>query len=287
MTAPPFAPFSQRNGLAPIPPQLKLNEVSQELRRLLHYAILQDLEAGTGSGYSDPYLKDRWKVLARDMWVRVQRQDPDTFSADLTRVRSSIKSALLTPLPALFDFVEFLVRHPNFAEKSKAEVAQAFVDARVAYRVVDAVIVAIGTEEQAAAFVTAIADAETKDVAGARRHLIQAGVALRKGDWASSVRESIHAVESVAVVLAPNEKTLGAALKEIERNGYLHGSLKGAFSQLYGYTNDEKGVRHALAFNDEAKVDETDALFMLGACASFVSYLLSRIPRLHVDSGSV
>jgi hypothetical protein len=35
-------------------------------------------------------------------------------------------------------------------------------------------------------------------------------------------------------------------------------------------------VRHALVFGDEAQVDEADALFMLGACASFVSYLLTR-----------
>jgi hypothetical protein len=42
------------------------------------------------------------------------------------------------------------------------------------------------------------------------------------------------------------------------------------------YTSDEEGVRHALVFGDEAQVDEADALFMLGACASFVSYLLAR-----------
>jgi hypothetical protein len=45
---------------------------------------------------------------------------------------------------------------------------------------------------------------------------------------------------------------------------------------LYGYSSDEEGVRHALVFKEEAQVDEADALFMLGACASFVSYLLAR-----------
>ncbi|HAE28382.1 MAG TPA: hypothetical protein DCG58_14560, partial [Hyphomonas adhaerens] len=48
--------------------------------------------------------------------------------------------------------------------------------------------------------------------------------------------------------------------------------------QLYGYTSDEEGVRHALVFNEKSTVDEVDALFMLGACASFVSYLLARAP---------
>jgi hypothetical protein len=53
--------------------------------------------------------------------------------------------------------------------------------------------------------------------------------------------------------------------------------LKKAFGALYGYTSDKKtGIRHAKVFGVDEAVDETDALFMLGACASFVSYLISR-----------
>ena len=70
--------------------------------------------------------------------------------------------------------------------------------------------------------------------------------------------------------------TLGSALAALEAKGNLHGALKTTFARLYGYTSDEEGVRHALVFSDEARVDEADALFMLGACASFVSYLLAR-----------
>ncbi len=54
-----------------------------------------------------------------------------------------------------------------------------------------------------------------------------------------------------------------------DRDSYLtHDALKPAFHKLYGYSSDEEGVRHALVFGDEAQVDEADALFMLGACAS-------------------
>ena len=151
------------------------------------------------------------------------------------------------------------------------------VTARAAYRVFDnKCIAAIGTEEQAAAFERAIADAEAKNATAARKQLIAAGVALRNSDWAGSLRESIHAVEAIAVRLAPGTDTLGAALKVLEQRGHLHGGLKAAFGSLYGYSSDEEGVRHALVFGDEAQVDEADALFMLGACASFVSYLLAR-----------
>ena len=80
----------------------------------------------------------------------------------------------------------------------------------------------------------------------------------------------------MAVRLAPGTDTLGAALKVLEQRGRMHGGLKAAFGNLYGYSSDEEGVRHALVFGDEAQVDEADALFMLGACASLVSYLLAR-----------
>ena len=167
----------------------------------------------------------------------------------------------------------------------KRELAVAFVDSRAAYRVFDdQYIAAIGMEEQAAAFERAVSDAEAQNAIGSRKQLIAAGLALRNGDWAGCVRESIHAVESVALRLASTESTLGAALKVIEKNGHLHGALKSAFEKLYGYSSDEKGVRHALVFDDEARVDEADALFMLGACASFVCYLLARAEPVAAES---
>ena len=56
----------------------------------------------------------------------------------------------------------------------------------------------------------------------------------------------------------------------------MHSAMKKAFAALYGYASDEKGIRHSLIFEGAAKVDETDAIFMFGACDSFVSYLIGR-----------
>ena len=68
-------------------------------------------------------------------------------------------------------------------------------------------------------------------------------------------------------------QTLGPALKSIERRGALHPALKKAFDTLYGYTNNEQGIRHALLDQTDTKVGLDEAVFMLGACASFASYL--------------
>jgi hypothetical protein len=185
-----------------------------------------------------------------------------------------------SPYNSLFDFLEFLLAHPQLATTTRAKIVSAFVEARSAYRIYDGeTIVAVGSEEQAEAIKAAFQAANSAAPASAR-HLMAAGAALRSGDWAGSVRESIHAVESAAVVLAPSSKTLGDALAVLEREGHIHSAMKFALTKLYAYASDEKGIRHALVYADVALVDEPDALFMYGACASFVSLLIARAGSL-------
>lgn len=271
-----YIPFSQRNGLSPIPSQLKVGQVSSELRRLFEYSFSKEI---------DPYeyyhrpvyrLMDPWKHISSDYHVKFLGKSVTTFNNDSHVLRDSIGDHIENgTVGPLFDLIEFFIRHPDCSKKFKAELVDAFVIAKAAYRVIDNQIVTIGTEEQAKAFKAAISDTESVGALAARRHLVEAGAALRNASWADSVRESIHAVESMAKRINPEARTLGEALKTIERSGYIHGSLKAAFEKLYGYTNDEDGIRHALS-DAESRVDETDALFMLGACASFVSYLIAR-----------
>jgi AbiJ N-terminal domain 4 len=273
-----YLPFSQRTGLEPIPPQLKLGEVSAELRRMLYYYISLEIDRESYTPYSSAVFKDKWLRVAMDLHVLFFKRSPDKFDYSAYQNKQVLSDFFQRAnIGELFNMVEFLVQHSGCSNELKNELAGAFVNARAAYRVFDnTYIAAIGTEEQAVAFERAILDAEAKNATAARKQLIAAGVALRNSDWAGSLRESIHAVEAMAVRLAPNTKTLGEALRVLEQHGHLHGSLKKAFDLLYGYSSNEKGVRHALVFGDKAQVDEADALFMLGACASFVSYLLAR-----------
>ena len=118
---------------------------------------------------------------------------------------------------------------------------------------------------------------------GAREHLKDAAIHLSYGNFADSIRESIHAVEAVARTLVKTG-ALEEALKSLERNEVIHQALKKGFSHIYGYTNDEKGIRHPLLNDSHAKVDEADAMFMIGACASFVSYMLNKARKAGILS---
>ncbi len=262
-----------------MPPQLKLGEVSSELRQLLEYYLQLEWDRNTGSNYNGIFYNKAWGRVAQDFHVKFLKQRISNYRANPTDLLKGLQELTQkSEIGFLFDAIEFFVRNPQCSHELKRDLSRAFVESRAAYRIVEQRIIAIGSEEQAEAFERAITDTEKSGSIAARSHLISAGTALRDGEWAASVRESINAVESMALLLAPNKGTLGAALAVLEKDGRLHGGLKTAFSALYGYTSDEEGVRHALVFQNEAHVDEADALFMLGACASFVTYLVSRKP---------
>jgi hypothetical protein len=66
------------------------------------------------------------------------------------------------------------------------------------------------------------------------------------------------------------------ALAKLEAKTSIHSSLKQGFIKIYGFTSDEQGIRHALVEKNAPEVDETGALFKIGACSAFVSYLINK-----------
>lgn len=90
------------------------------------------------------------------------------------------------------------------------------------------------------------------------------------------MRESIHAVESVARVLSNKSRSsLGPALDKLAKEAGLHPSFKQGLLKLYGYTSDESGIRHSL-LDKPSRVGAAEAQFMIGACAAFISYMLAK-----------
>jgi hypothetical protein len=269
--------FSQRNNFQPVPEQLKLQQVSADFRRLLNYALYKEIKRFERNGVHRNYFNGIWELVAQDLHVKFYSKPINTFNNESYEVGQTLEKFINSnKFDKLFNLIEFLAKHPACTNDLKKDLGQVFVEAQAAYRLKDNLVIAVGTSEQANALLKAIDDTDDPKTFGARGHLIAAGKKLADRDWVGSVRESIHSVEATALNLAPGG-TLGPALAELESRGTLHGGLKKAFGALYGYTSDkETGVRHANVFGKVETVDETDALFMLGACASFVSYLIAR-----------
>ena len=93
-----------------------------------------------------------------------------------------------------------------------------------------------------------------------------------KPDYRNSIKESISAVESyLSILTGKSNLPFSLLLKEIESNLQIHKALKSAFSNLYGFTSDSSGIRHALL--EESNLKSEDAKFMLVTCSAFINYL--------------
>lgn len=145
-----------------------------------------------------------------------------------------------------------------------------------AYRIINDEIIPITSEQEIQSIETALEN--TNQFSGVQQHLNQALKLMsdrQSPDYRNSIKESISAVESICKIVTDDEKTtLGKALKIIEDKLGLHPALKASLSQLYGYTSDADGIRHAML--EESNLSYIDAKFMLVACTNFINYLIEK-----------
>ena len=271
--------FGVREGVREIPSPLKLGELSQELRSLLWEVTYDSLtQSVSHSPMGRSWLSSPWNEILSRRHVLVLHQPKDEFSNDHTYHIGLLKVLFFQETYVeVFEFLEFVMRSSDCPYGFSESISQALKDARAAYVVVDGrTIFPTATEEQAEALQSAFDNLKDESFTGARSHLLAAGQELNDGNYASSIRESIHAGESISRSIVPETKALAPALAALEARSQLHGALKKGFAALYGFTCEEQGIRHPLLDQDEAQVDQDSAVFMLGACASFVSYLANK-----------
>lgn len=218
-----------------------------------------------------------WWVAEAEMMIDEAPRFPNGWQEKLRKVFD-------VGFPHPYNVAQFLLDH-NEARSVHKDIASALENSRAAYRVVDGKIVPYGTEAEYQQLLAAVQASDRAGASGARAHLLQSGQEMMAGNWRKSVHESVSAVESVAKVISGEHgKGLSELIKSLAQNGQIpHPALAAALSKLYAYSSDEKGVRHALVLDGEAKVTESDAFLILGICAAFVSYLL-REDALHDPS---
>jgi hypothetical protein len=258
--------FEQAEGAEPLPSQLKLKELSQKLR----------LASRRFPAYAPrAHLDEPWNSIIRDMCTfRYHRmQFENNANVLIAEVKKIFERG---DYIAVFGWLQWVLREPDCPYGLSRQIDAALQMSRAAYRVLEErTIVPVGSDAELETLKRAFADLAATEFHGARAHLRNAAEELTTGRYADSIRESIHAVESVARTLAQDGK-LSNALAKLEQSAKIHGGMKAGFNSLYGYTSDEQGIRHAHLNEPTAQPDETDALFMIGACAAFVSYLIGK-----------
>jgi hypothetical protein len=272
--------FEQAEGAEPLPSQLGLKKISKQLRALLWSEVYSSIKRSYAPPltYGDrSYLHHPWDQIFLDMHIYRDARMSDEFHNNPKELIAKAKTIFEGgEYTAVFGWLQWVLRHPNVPSGLAQSIDDALRIGRAAYQLIDEdTIVPVGSDAEKANLERAFADLAASEFHGARRHLQGAAEELTTGHYADSIRESIHAVESVARMLEPSAE-LSKALARLETSANIHGALKRGFNAIYGYTSDEKGIRHPMLDKESPTVDEADAIFMIGACSSFVSYLINK-----------
>ena len=266
--------FSQAQGYEPLPQPLNLEELNRRGRVQFWNVFYETfIEPDDEDEIDEDELSDLSFSLHMDFFGGAIDEAPSYWN-----YFDEFKEYFMErEFNKIFDLLTFLMRHKVCPEAFKSKICDVFRQCQLAY-VIDTdsspTVYRASTPEEGQATIDAWRVLRECGLDGARQHLMQSSVFINRGQWAQSVRESISAVESVARQIAPGTNTLGAALDKMRNQGLLeHPALYQGLDRLYGYTSNEQGVRHSLLDQGQSNVGQDEAVFMLGACASFASYL--------------
>jgi hypothetical protein len=185
----------------------------------------------------------------------------------------------------VYDFLEFVVENSyeisgrHVLPKDLAASVNRILEVEMSgYRFIQQELVPISSEVEIREVEEAVSHAGSAGLGGVRAHLEQSLKLLAQKpepDYRNSIKEAISAVESaVKVITRESGGGLDRAIKEISKKAPIHPALQQGFLNLYGYTSDEGGIRHAIL--DEPRVGFDEAKFMLVACSAFVNFLISK-----------
>lgn len=268
--------FSERIGISKPNITIQASGMNDTLRNslwnVLHMFIfdqpyfLYDTHGDTGN----------ISVFSAKLWFGLFKKPIDTIpnhpSAALQEIR---KYFFECRWYRAYEFIEFVIETQKDAEL-ELFINNVLETELSGYRLIENKFVPVTEKIEVDAIKKAILELP---FAGVSAHLKQAMNHLSRHespDYRNSIKESISAVECMAREVSGNQKaTLGDALSVLEKNGKLHPALKKGFSAIYGYSNDEGGIRHAML--DEPNLSVNDAKFFLVVCASFINYLKTKL----------
>src|SRR4030042_113006 len=280
--------FSERYGYKPIKEVIQIESMDAPLRNGL-WSILKiccwdyvhyDPYAYGGSRYKLSNSANREiKSLCTKLWFNYFKRPLDQLDNDWTKVLPQLREYFFEcTWYEIYDFIEFVAnnyeRH-QFKEEFMMLCNDLLEKEMSAYRFVNGVITRITDEHELAEIEQAI-EASSGPVNKHIRRSLELLSDRNAPDYRNSIKESISAVESlVAITLKADKGTLGQLIKKLEDQIGLHPALRTAFSNLYGYTSDEGGIRHALT--EAESVDFHDAKFMLVVCCAFINFVQGKV----------
>ena len=274
--------FSERYKYKPVRDAIQIDSIDEELRNSL-WSALQikvwdeiHLTRYTGRSFFD--LNPEIHKLSVRLWLHYFKLPVDTLDDNWSKVIGWIRQEFFRwEWYEVYDFIEFVANNYPFNDKASfISVCNHYLERECsAYRFVEGLIAKITDEQEVAAIEQALE--ESKGPVHTHLRLAFEKLSSRENpDYRNSIKESISAIESLAASALGEKGTLGQLTKKLEEKTGLHPALAKAISNLYGYTSDEDGIRHAIV--EMKDISFEDAKFFLVICTAFVNLLNSKIP---------
>lgn len=283
--------FSQRIGKTPVTKQLQIESLDDELKNGLWNGIkifvLNKLERQ--SRYSN---ETEFDLFCSILWHYHYKLPLDKIpNYSLTSEQFIRDSFYNGHWYESYDLLEFLTNIESDSFRIENESFKEFCNEILetefsGYRFIDDKISPITNTTEIEEIENAINQSgHFTLLKGANIHLKSALEKLsdkKSPDYRNSIKESISAIESVTKVISGNAKdTLGSSLDKIKGKIKIHPSLERGFKQLYGYTSDSDGIRHALM--EENNCDFEDAKYMLVSSSAFINYLIIKANKAGIN----
>lgn len=273
--------FEQAEGLAELPRQLRPDELPNSIRGELLVVFIDYMRSSCEVEflYETKYLSPAWVSAIRSIYIEKYGQISAEFDRKFSTQAQFLENLFKKEKPhSVLGVIQRLLR--SLDDYYLAGAVEKILEERCcAYRLIDGdTLMPVGSPEEAQVVNRALADVAQPGFGGANRHLKNAGGALSEGNFADSIRESVHAVESVLRTLT-DEPSVSKALSALAKRRPLHEAFKRGIGQLYGFSSDEPGVRHPLLEKGDAAVSEEEAILMFGICAALVSYFIRTFSR--------
>lgn len=270
-------PFSKRNGYVPMVPAFQPGVVPQKVRIWFWNYLIKANQVGV---FTDTTLRERTS-LSYYLWEQFFGGRIDQF--DDRKLWQTLDTIVHKGQVSyqIIDLIEKVIFDTHLTDsmltvKGFLELETILEAENTSYRVIDGMVVEVGSSAEAAAI-----DEACKCPFEAPRKHIQAALKSLKASDDDSIRTSIK--ESISAVEAAFEELVGkrfgsidAYLKEAERRKIsieLHPCFQKGLGNFYSWTSDAKGIRHALN-EDGAAPTRNDALFMVTVCSAAVSMML-------------
>ena len=272
---------------------IQLEEIDAELRNGIWNSLIIFFFDAIEKNYKHS-VESEFDFFCKILWLKFFKLPIDLIPNNEFEKKSYLRKRFFQfAWFEVFDFIEYIYNLNNNNNNrfnidfySFKELCNTILEQEnSAYRFIDNQIAPITNETEIDEIESAIITAGGfSALNGVNIHLKTAldKIAAKKNpDYRNSIKESISAVESLAKIISGNNKdSLSGALDKIKGKTKIHPALEKGFKQIYGYTSDGDGIRHALT--DETTCDFEDAKFMLVSCSAFINYLISKSSKVGI-----